>query len=204
MYYFFKLLIPLFILITIILLYGKNQNSNIKKSNKPFQQKSITNKNSNIKSIRDSLNKCLELILNEKDSRTLKSYVNSNTVNSDVLDFLFSQNFIDFQFKNDLWFYKQLDHKSKNSEFDYTIRNMLLKNYSFVFDSKDLLESNKDLFIHQSFNQYQSVLNELGFSLRDIDINNDSYQIIVVKNDKLEILERELKKLGLKSRVIKN
>ncbi len=151
---------------------------------------------------------CIDLIVSERDAKKLKSFVGQRVEDENrnydwsIQEEFNSQKILEFLFTEKIFFYGHFDWKDSSIEFETYIINALEKNFNIDFDSNKILHVNEDKFIHQVFEKYENQLNEIGIALRDVDINSDSYQIVLIKKDDLAQFTTLIEKIGFKVRKI--
>lgn len=151
---------------------------------------------------------CIDLIVSERDAKKLKSFVSQKVEDENqnydwsIQEEFNSQKILEFLFTEKICFYGHFDWKDSAIEFEKYIIDALKKNFNIDFDSNKILHENEDKFIHQVFEKYENQLNEIGIALRDIDIDSDSYQIVLIKKDNLDQFTTLIEKIGFEVRKI--
>ena len=165
---------------------------------------SLEEKNNNLRYLYD----CIDLIVIENDAKKLKSFVSQKVEDENqnydwsIQEEFNSQKILEFLFTEKICFYGHFDWKDSATEFEKYIIDTLKKNFNIDFDSYKILHVIEDKFIHQVFEKYENQLNEIGIALRDIDIDSDSYQIVLIKKANLEQFTTLIEKIGFKLRTI--
>lgn len=153
----------------------------------------------------DNITLLIDLTLNTDDSNKLKSFLNDK-INSQRLDRVIpnemdefhNQEIIDFMANEAIYFYGFFDWKEDSKEFDFYIRNALKRNYKIDFPNTSICDLDELKSIDKVYKIYGKILEKYNISLCNIDIDSDSYQIILVKNEDYDKIIKPTKELGFK------
>ncbi|MEY8868966.1 hypothetical protein AB9K24_05630 [Meridianimaribacter flavus] len=154
------------------------------------------------------LYKCIDITINHEDAKKLKSFIaekvkkENQTINWDIKEEFINQEIINFQYYQNVFFYGCLDWKESSDVLEKYIKAALKSNFNIDIDFKDILNTDEDKTIHHAFEKYENALNDRGIALRDVDINSDSYQIVLIKKDNLTQFTSLIEKIGFKVRKI--
>ncbi|WP_412561243.1 hypothetical protein [Winogradskyella sp. MIT101101] len=143
----------------------------------------------------DEANKLLNVI--KTRSTEFDSKYNWNISNE-----LVCQEVLNYQFKNNIYLYGYFDVSSESSELDLYIRKNLKTNFDLDMSFQDTIDLSEHKFIHEAFPKYENALNKLGIKLRNIDINSDSYQVVLITAEDYNKIDKLIKSMDMKLQII--
>ncbi|WP_111683658.1 DUF6630 family protein [Winogradskyella tangerina] len=111
---------------------------------------------------------------------------------------LVCQEVIDYQIEHNIYMYGYFDVKSPSTELNRFITEAIKTKYHLDVDFQKSIDLDQYKFIHDAFEHFEEVLQPYGISLRNIDMNTDSYTIILVKTEQLPEVETLIEKMRLK------
>ena len=147
--------------------------------------------------------KCLiDLTLNANDAQKLKLFVDS-TVNQHLVEDLVdeayefnSQEIIDYMYEEEICFYGFFDWKQESEDFDSYIVSAMKKNFGIDFISDNLCDLDELGSIAEVYKIYGIAIEKYGIALCNIDIQSDSYQVMLVRNEHYNDILQPVLNLG--------
>jgi len=167
-----------------------------KKIDVEIEQKSFTL--DNIKLLID-LTVCNEDAFKLKDflDEKVRKHVASKLPINESIEFN-SQEIVDFIAAKSIYFYGYLDWKEHSKEFDFYVRNALKSNFQLELVNAKICDLKNLKTINEVYKLYGAELEQLNVTLCNIDVGDDSYQILLVKNQDYRKLFEPVNKLGFK------
>jgi hypothetical protein len=133
-----------------------------------------------------------EFLLNKVEKLEDKSKLSEN------FEFC-SQEIVDFMYEVPIYFYGFFDWKQESEEFALYIENALLRNFDIQVQTNTFCDLSILNSIDKVYKIFGERLNTFNITLCGIDIDSDSYQIMLVKNDDFEKVKQLAKNLGFEA-----
>lgn len=98
------------------------------------------------------------------------------------LDVFYCDEIFDFLWEEDISFYGHFDWKDESTGFDAYVRKALLRNFGYTIP--DIPDPQTG--IHEVYKSYGKLLEPLGITLNNIDIDGDCYLVALVRTEHYE------------------
>ena len=107
-----------------------------------------------------------------------------------------SQEIIDYMYEEEICFYGFFDWKQESEDFDSYIVSAMKKNFGIDFISDNLCDLDELGSIAEVYKIYGIAIEKYGIALCNIDIQSDSYQVMLVRNEHYNDILQPVLNLG--------
>lgn len=153
----------------------------------------------------DNIKLLIDLTVCNEDASKLKFFlddrlgkqVSDNQTFNESIEFN-SQEIVDFIAAKSIYFYGYLDWKEHSKEFDFYVRNALKRNFQLELTNMEKSDLGKLTTIREVYKLYGAELEKLNVTLCNIDVGDDSYQVMLVRSQDYSKLFEPVNKLGFR------
>ncbi len=150
----------------------------------------------------DNIFGIIDLTSNEDDANRLKAFLENRRLNNEneptEADEFFADEFLDFMAEEDLYFFGHFDWKEESVVLDEFICVKMLQKFNIDISEQQFCDLEKLNGINQVYRIYGEILEKYNVTMCSIDIDSDSYQVVLVATADHDKLRHFVDQIGFK------